>query len=413
MDRIACVKGREILNAKGRPTVEAELITENGIRVTASVPSGTSRGKYEAHELYDGGERYGGYGTRTAANHISALISDALKGRTLGNQKEIDDILIHLDGTPDKSKLGGNAVLAASVAAAKAGALALNMEPYEYLRQSKVSFKIPDIIATVIAGGAFSTSGMEFEDYMMVLHGFSCFPDELEALCSMRKKLEVMLREKYGDFPEDGGALAVPLNSSEEAFEWILKAADTLGYGDKVTLGLDVAASELWENEHGIYRLGGGKAYSTEELKIYYQELCKKYPLTLIEDGFEQDDFGSFRSLKQALPGIQIVGDDLFVTNTERLKRGIKEAAANALLLKINQIGTVSEAIEASNLARENGMDVIVSLRSGETSDDFIADLAVAVGARQIKLGSPVRQERNAKYNRLLKIWEKLEEQQA
>ncbi|MCI8765209.1 MAG: phosphopyruvate hydratase [Lachnospiraceae bacterium] len=413
MERIAEVRGREILNARGRPTVEAELVTDRGIRVTASVPSGTSRGRYEAYELYDGGTRYGGYGTRKAAGNISSEINQALRGMDVTGQEEIDRALCCLDGTEDKSRLGGNALLAVSMAAARAGARAREMELYSYLYECRPSYqpgqkmelKLPDIMATVISGGVFSVSGMEFEDYMLLLHGFESFPDELEALCAMRQRLEKDLRKKYGNFPEDGGAMAAPCRCSEEAFEWMLQTAEALGYGEKISLGIDVAASELWNPADRIYRLGGGKTCSREELLEYYQKLCRNYPLTLIEDGFEQDDFDGFGLLRQRIPQIQVVGDDLFVTNKKRLERGIRGNCANGLLMKINQIGTVTEALKASETARQGGMDVIVSLRSGETTDDFIADLAVADRARQIKLGSPVRAERNAKYNRLLRIW--------
>lgn len=408
MDRIADIRGREILNAKGRPTVEAELTTERGIRVTASVPSGTSRGKYEAFELYDGELRHGGYGARKAAANISGEIRETLVGLEAADQEAIDDALCGLDGTPDKHRLGGNALLAASVAAAKAGAASLGLPVYRHLKQGNEPCALPDILATVIAGGAFSTSGLEFEDYMAVLHGFETFPEALDALCALRAALEKNLRGRYGDFPEDGGALAAPLSSSEEAFRWILDAAGELGCSGHVNLGLDVAASELWNPDTGCYQLGGGRTMSPGELAKYYAKLCGEFPLTLIEDGFEQDDFAGFAGLTRDLPGVQIIGDDLFVTNLNRLQTGIERRCANGILLKINQIGTVTEAIRASRLARANGMDVIVSLRSGETADDFIADLAVAVGARQIKLGSPVRMERNAKYNRLLKIWQEL-----
>lgn len=389
--------------------MEAELVTEKGIRVTASVPSGTSRGKYEAYELYDGGTRYDGYGTKKAAANISGPIARALKGRDVADQRGIDQVLLELDGTDTKRNLGGNAVLAASVAAARAGAASQGVSPFRYLLQPGVVPGLPDIVATVIAGGVFSTSGLEFEDYMMILHDFPGFPEELEALVALRKQLEKKLRAKYLDFPEDGGALAAPLASTAEAFDYILSTATDLGYRGKVDVGLDVAASELWDEKTGRYRLNGGKTCNRSELLAYYAKLCEKYPLTFLEDGFEQDAFEDFAKLRSMFPERQIVGDDLFVTNTKRLQKGIDCMAATGILLKINQIGTVTEAVAASNLARSNGMDVIVSLRSGETGDDFIADLAVAVGARQIKLGSPVREERNAKYNRLLRIWEELQ----
>lgn len=409
-DYIKEIKGMEILNANGKPTVEAEIVTTQGIRMVASVPSGTSTGKYEAHELYDGGSRYGGYGTKTAAQNISTEINRVLKGVDITKQDEIDQIMCELDGTPNKEKIGGNAILAVSVAAARAGAAASNMPLYRYISQEKRQMRMPDIIATVIAGGAFSDSGMEFEDYMYVFRDFEDFSEELEALVTLRKRLEQRLREQYGKILEDGGALAAPCKTTKEAFQWMMDTAREAGYEKQVTLGLDVAASELFQPETGEYKLINNKIYSKEALLTYYKKLCGQFPLTLIEDGFDQDDFDGFAQLKKEITGIQVVGDDLFVTNTKRLQMGIQHNSANALLLKINQIGTVTEAIQANDLATVNGYDVIVSLRSGETSDDFIADLAVGIGARQIKLGSPVRAERNAKYNRLLKINEEIKQ---
>ena len=407
-DYIQTIRGREILNANGKPTVEAELETQNGIRTVASVPSGTSRGKYEAHELYDGGTRFDGFGTRKAAGNITDIISKALKGVDITKQEEIDRIMCELDGTPNKEQLGGNAILAVSVAAMRAGAVASNLPLYQYVSQGKRLVRMPDIVAPVMSGGVFSGSGMEFEDYMYVFHSFERFPDELEALVHLRRSLERRLRAKYGNFPEDGGALAAPCKSTAEAFIWMLDTAAEEGYDSRVSLGLDVAASELLVHDSEKYTLGCHRTFTANQLLNYYTELCSKYPLMLIEDGFDQDDFGSFARLKKQQPAIQIVGDDLFVTNPERLKMGIKQDSANSLLLKINQVGTVTEALQANDLARENGYDVIVSLRSGETPDDFIADLAVGIGARQVKLGSPVRAERNTKYNRLLKIYQEL-----
>lgn len=407
-DYIKEIKGREILNANGKPTVEAELITTGGIVVTSSVPSGTSAGKYEAYELFDGGNRYGGFGTQKAAENISDIISECLKGMDITKQEEIDNKMCEIDGTHNKEKLGGNAILAVSVAAARAGAIASKLPLYQHISQGKRQIKMPNLIATVMAGGAFSNSGMEFEDYMYVLQGFENFPKELEVLVKLRKHLEYRLREHYGQCLEEGGALSVPCNSTEDAFKWMLNVADELGYRERVSIGLDVAASELFLSEQAVYKLGKDKIYTKESLLDYYKELCVRYPVTLIEDGFDEDDFESFSKLKKEVPSIQVVGDDLFATNTKRLQKGFDYGSANAILLKINQIGTVTEAVKANDLARANGYDVIVSLRSGETTDDFIADLAVGIGARQIKLGSPVRAERNAKYNRLLKIFEEI-----
>lgn len=401
-NRIKKVVGREILNARGKPTVEVKIITESGICAVASVPSGTSRGKYEAHEIYDNEKRYRGFGVRNAVNNINTIINDALSGIEVTRQREIDEIMIVLDGTKNKEKLGGNAILAVSVAVAKAGGIASSIPLYQYLYPSEKK-SLPNIIATVIAGGEFSTSGLEFEDYLYILEGFDSFSDSIEALSDLRYLLEKKLRKKYGNFPEDGGALAPPLTSSREAFEIMMDIAKEVGCEKQVTLGLDVAASELFDKAMKQYKISN--AYmTTEQLKEYYKMLCREYPLTFIEDPFDEDDFESFAKLKKALPGVQIVGDDLFATNVERLKIGIEKDSANTLLLKMNQIGTVSETIDACIMAGENAYDVAVSLRSGETTDDFIADLAVAMNTRQIKLGSPVRAERNTKYNRLLKI---------
>ncbi len=396
------LRGREILNARGKPTVEAELITSSGITVTASVPSGTSTGKYEAFELYDGGSRYEGCGTRKAAANISGEINDCLRGVALEDLRAIDQRICALDGTPNKSRLGGNALLAVSMAAA-------GVPLYRWLAGEQRKLRMPDLTATVIAGGAFSFSGLAFEDYILVLSGFEQFSDELEALVAIRRQLERDVRAKYGDFLEDGGAIAAPIASDGEAFEFMLEAARKAGFEANAALGLDVASSQMYSPEADLYRFGKLPPQNREQLLETYLGLCREYPLRLIEDGFHEDDFEGFGMLKAAAPGIQVVGDDLFATNLARIRRGIQHDSANTLLLKMNQAGTITEAMDAGRFAQENGYDVIVSLRSGETTDDFAADLAVAVGARQIKAGSPVRAERNAKYNRLLKIQAQLE----
>lgn len=407
-DEIWSLRGREVLNANGKPTVEAELTTRSGIRTTASVPSGTSTGRYEAFELYDGGERYGGCGTRKAAANISGELNACLHGCDVTDLEGIDRRMCGLDGTENKSRLGGNAILAVSVAAAKAGALAAGMPLYRWLGQGREKFSIPDVAATVIGGGAFSYCSLEFEDYILLLSGFDRFSEELEMLSAVRRRLGENLRSKYGSFMEDGGALAPPLSSSREAFDHMLEAARQLGCEGHAALGLDVASSQLYDEKTGRYRLAGHPDMTRGELIDYYAALCREYPLRLIEDGLEEDDFEGFALLKKRVPGIQIVGDDLFATNVERLKTGVARDSANTMLLKINQAGTVTQAIEACRFAQSHGYDIIVSLRSGDTPDDFVADLAVGIGARQIKAGSPVRAERNAKYNRLLKIGDEL-----
>ncbi len=399
---IKSITGREILNARGKPTVEAEVVTSDGICVTASVPSGTSRGKYEAHELYDGGMRFGGKGARKAAEGVSGEIHNALSGNLVTDQRRIDRILCDLDGTPNKERLGGNAILAVSQAVARAGAIASKMPLYRYLGGFNAK-RLPDIASTVISGGAFSPSGLEFEDYLMILEGFPSFSDQVEALCAMRIYMEKRLTERFGFYPEDGGAYAPPLGSSAEAFELMLESARVVGCEGMVKLGLDVAANELYDAESGTYLLMG-KRYDPDTLLQYYVELCRDYPMIYIEDGFEQDSFGYFAKLKASVPELMVVGDDLFVTNIERVKIGVETNAANTLLLKINQIGTISESFDAVLYAKEHGYEITTSLRSGETNDDFAADMAVAVGSRSMKLGSPFRAERNAKYNRLMRI---------
>lgn len=400
------VSALEIINSKRKPTVEVRLTTDDGFTVRGSAPSGTSRGKHEAFELYDGGIRYGGFGVREAVRLVNTEIRDALVGLDVTNQRLIDKTLTRLDGTPNKSRLGGNSILAASIAAAKAGALTVRQSPYRYLGGLGAR-RLPDIACTVISGGRFSPSGLEFEDYLMILHGLPSFSDSLEALCDIRGRLEKKLNQRFGGVLEDGGALAPPLSSTQEVFELILDTAREAGYESHAELGLDVAANELYCPQRNTYRMMK-QELEPEALIDYYEKLSRDYPLRYIEDGFEQDDFVDFHRLKMRLPHIQIVGDDLFATNTERIRMGIEQDSANGLLFKINQIGTVSEAMDAAVYAKEHQYEITASLRSGDTNDEFQADMAVAVGAVRMKLGTPGRGERNAKYNRLLAIEEEL-----
>lgn len=399
---IEMIRAREILSGPGRPTVEVELTTNDGIRVEASVPSGTSKGKYEAWEVYDGGKRFRGLGVKKAAENVNREIAPKLIGENVFAQRRIDNLMIELDGTKNKQRLGGNAILAVSLAVAKAGAAAAGLPLYRYLG-GLGSVRLPVPLATVISGGKHSPSSLDFEDYLLIFDGFTSFADALEALVEIRYILGKNLQKKFGLVADDGGALAPPLSDTPQAFDLMLEAVEQAGYGGKVALGLDAAASDLYLEDRGLYNIGGREMEPTE-LIDYYISLAKQYPLVFIEDPFDQDDFVSFAKLTAALPDRKIVGDDLFVTNPERIKMGIEQKAGNTLLLKVNQIGTVSEAYDAGILALQNGLAVTVSLRSSDTNDSFIADLAVALGAEQIKLGSPVRGERNAKYNRLLKI---------
>lgn len=403
---IKSIIGREILNARGKPTVEAELVMSSGQVVCASVPSGTSTGKYEAKELFDGGDRYGGFGTRKAAQNVSSEINNQISGMDVTDQKGVDKALIALDGSELKQRLGGNAILAASIATAKAGALATGLPLYRYLG-GQAANKLPNIASTVISGGAFSPSGLEFEDYLILLEKMPSFADSVEALCRIRKILERKCADKFGAIAEDGGALAPPLESTDAAFELMLSSAREAGCESHVKLGLDVAANELFDSKKGLYRLKQ-QDMDADSLSEYYQKICKDYPLVYIEDPFTEDSWEEFKALTAIRPDIQIVGDDLFATNVTRLAKGIEVQAANTLLLKVNQAGTVTESLAAANYATDHKLSITASLRSGETNDSFQADLAVAVRAVQMKLGSPVRGERNAKYNRLMRIEEQL-----
>ena len=405
-DRIESMVAREILGASGRPTVEVLAETSSGLRATASVPSGTSRGKYEAFDLRDSGSRFRGMGVRKAAENVSDIIGPELRGMPATDQWGIDQRLIELDGTANKSRLGGNSILAVSVACAKLGAESSGLPLYRYLGGMHADC-LPAPTATVLAGGEHSSSDLEFEDYLLIMDGFSSFADSLEALVETRRILGDLLTEKFDLVPDIGGALAPPIADTRHAFDLMLEAAHRAGCEGQVSLGLDVAASELHDSETDTYRMAG-RTMSPSELLEYYVALEGAYPLTFIEDPFHEDDFGAFARLKAELSSCLIVGDDLFVTNPERIRRGIAEDAAGAVLLKANQIGTVSETCLAAGVALRNGMAVTASLRTHDTNDDFLADLAVALCAERVKLGSPVRGERNAKFNRLLAIEDEL-----
>lgn len=401
------IKALEILSSVGRPTIQAAVILENGIQGVASVPIGTSKGKHEAKELYDGGSRYRGYGVRQAVNNINEDIAPKLIGRQVVHQREIDEFLIELDGTEDKRRLGSNAILAVSLAVARAGAKSVGLPLYRYIGGLGANC-LPVPLATVIAGGEYSPSSLDFEDYLLVCSGFETFAEAVEGLVETRYYLGEMLQEKFGTAPIiGGGAYAPPIKSTEDAFTIMLGAIEKAGLSQKILLGLDVAGSELYNEKNGRYKIKG-REITTEELTEYYRDLAQQYPLVFIEDPFQEDDFDSSSRLTATLPQIQIVGDDLFVTNPVRIKKGIEKKACNTILLKVNQIGTLSEAGDAALLAMSNNYAVTVSMRSSDTNDSFIADLAVGLGAQQIKIGSPVSGERNAKYNRLLEIEQEL-----
>ncbi len=400
--QIEKIEAREILSAVGRPTIQVTVTTKSGKSATSSVPSGTSKGKYEAKEIVDGGTRFRGLGVRKAVENVNTAIARALTGIEVTRQREIDNTMLDLDGTEDKRNLGGNAILAVSLAVARAGAGCVGLPLYRYIGGLGAN-RLPMPLATIISGGRHSASKLAFEDYMLVFSGFTVFSQAVEALMEVRYYLEKSLKKRFDYLSEKGGAFAPPIENDEEALELILESIEKTGYSHRISLGLDVVGSDLYDSENTCYRLHG-KSVSAEELLVYFITLTKTYPITLIEDPFHEDDFENFAKLAAVLPKTLIVGDDLFTTNPERIRKGVELKAGNALLLKVNQIGTLTESVEAGLLARKNSYEVIVSVRSGDTVDDFITDLAVGIGAGYIKLGSPVRGERSAKYNRLLEI---------
>lgn len=405
-EAITGIRAREILSGSGRPTVEVDVEVAGRTLGTASVPSGTSTGQYEAFELLDGGSRYGGRGVRSAVENVNRIIAPALLGVSVLDQKAIDSAMLELDGTPQKEMLGGNAILGVSVAAAKAASRMLGVPSYRYIG-GLAATGLPVPIATVIAGGAHAPNSLDFEDYILIFDRFDTFADALEALVATRRALGALLEKKLGHVPDIGGALAPDLASSGDAFDVMLEAVHLAGYDGRVSLGVDVAASSLYDRTNGTYSIDGTDA-DPQALTERYTALADKYPLAFIEDPYTEDDYENHAELTRRLPTAYVVGDDLFATQASRLRAGAEVHAANTLLFKVNQVGTLSEALATVREARMHAYDLVVSLRSSDTADDVIADLAVAIGAAMIKLGSPVRGERVVKYNRLLAIEEEL-----
>lgn len=408
------IKGREIIDSRGNPTVEAEIYTLGDLSAYASVPSGASTGRFEALELRDEDpQRMHGRGVLKAVRIIEDIISPKLKGVDVRNQREIDQIMITLDGTPQKSKLGGNTILSVSLAAAKTASKASGKELFEYLAPDKEVYVLPVPLMNIINGGKHAGNQLSFQEFMIVPAGFKAFSNALEAGVTIYQSLKKLLLSKYGKNAinvGDEGGFAPNISETEEALQLLIDSIESSGYqaGKEVFLALDCAASEIYEEKSSKY-LVDGRRYGPNELLDLFISLTEKYPIISIEDPFEENDFTSFATITKKLGSkVQIVGDDLFVTNIERLKRGIQIGAANALLLKVNQIGSLSEALDAANLALSNNYNVIVSHRSGETEDTYIADIAVALCVGEIKTGAPARGERTAKYNRLLRIEEKL-----
>jgi len=391
--KIKSLKAREILDSRGNPTVEVEL---NGLFLS-SVPSGASVGKYEAKELRDKGKRYAGKGVLKAVKNINEIIAPKIKGKNVLDQKGIDKFLIGLDGTKNKARLGANALLPVSMAVCRAGAEAKGIPLWKHIGSRSKGFPRPCF--NIINGGVHAENDLDIQEFM-IIPWLSSFSKSLQAGSEIYHSLGDILSKKFGVLAVgDEGGFAPPLRSTGQALDFIFQAINLAGYKNKVKIGLDIAASELYSK--GRYKIEG-KPLKREKLVDYYLSLVKKYPIVFLEDPFDQDDWKGFNLLSKT--GVLIIGDDLLVTNVERIKKAFDQRACKGLLLKMNQIGTVSEAIEAAKLAKSFGWKIIVSHRSGETCDDFIADLAVGISAEYIKTGAPVQGERIAKYNRLLRI---------
>ena len=410
MSKIMKIKAREILDSRGNPTVEVDLFTKNGLS-RASVPSGASTGKHEALELRDGGKRYLGKGVLKAVNNVNAAIAEKLVGADCTKQKDADALMIELDGTPNKSKLGANAILAVSMAVCKAGALESNQPLYEYIANlvdSKgLTLPIPQM--NVINGGLHAGIENDIQEHLIIPRRAKSFSDALRMCSETYHVLKKKLKERFGNSAihvGDEGGFVPPLKSVDERLEFITEAIEELGYTKEFAFGIDAAASEFYHD--GKYRILE-KEYSVAELSEFYDELCEKFKVVSIEDGFSEDDWNAWNMLESKLgEKIQIVGDDLLVTNVKRIKKALEMNACDALLLKLNQIGTVTEALDAFRLARKAGWNVIVSHRSGSTEETFFADLVVGLDAGQFKYGAPARSERTCNYNQLLRIEEAL-----
>lgn len=409
--RIASVKSVEVLDSRGNPTVSVEVALESGARAEASAPSGASTGEFEAVELRDGdGRRYLGKGVTKAVQNVNTKIAEALRGQDVRNQKEIDSLMCELDGTGNKSGLGANAILGASLAVAKAAALAQGVELYQYLG-GEAACVLPVPLVNVINGGAHANNSLDVQEFMIVPSGADTFSDAMRMSAEIFHKLgKILSDDGYETGVGDEGGYAPRFENMDLAFEYLLRAIDQAGYkaGDDVSLALDVASSEF-SQQNGEFKYHFEKSslgtFNSAEMIDLYAKWLAKYPLVSIEDGFDENDWAGWKQMTSKLGSeVQLVGDDLFVTNVKRLGRGITEGIANSILIKPNQIGTLTETLAAIDMAKKAGFTNVISHRSGETADTTIADLAVATNAGQIKTGSMSRGERIAKYNRLLWI---------
>lgn len=413
MSFIADVYARQILDSRGNPTVEVDVVTETGSMGRAAVPSGASTGVHEAVELRDGGKHYMGKGVLKAVDNVNEIISETLIGEDVFNQASIDSIMLELDGTDNKSKLGANAILAVSMAVAKAAAEEAGLPLYSYVGGVNAR-TLPIPLMNILNGGAHADNSIDFQEFMIMPVGADTFSEALRTGVEIFHNLKKVLSSKgYSTNVGDEGGFAPNIKSNEEAIEIVLQSIEKAGYkpGEDVYIAMDAATSEMYDKEKGLYvfKKSTGKTMTSEELVDYWGNWLNKYPILSIEDGLDEDDWTGWELLTQKLGRkCQLVGDDLFVTNVKRLSQGIKRNVANSILVKVNQIGSLTETIEAVSMATRNSYTSVMSHRSGETEDSTIADLAVALNTGQIKTGSASRSDRMAKYNQLLRIEEEL-----
>lgn len=414
MSTIERVHAREILDSRGNPTVEAEVSLDSGVTGRAAVPSGASTGENEAVELRDGDKfRYLGKGTKLAVENVNKIIANALIGKDAFQQANIDQTMIDLDDTPNKSKLGANALLAVSLATARAAAAELDVPLYRYIGGTNAR-TLPVPLMNIINGGAHADNNVDFQEFMIVPAGAPNFAEALRWGAEVFHTLKGVLKKRgYSTAVGDEGGFAPSLKSNDEAIEAILEAINAAGYtpGEQIAIALDPASSEFFQDGHYVFKKSDGRKLTSDEMVQYWVNWVKQYPIISIEDGLAENDWAGWAAFTGELGDtVQLVGDDLFVTNTRYLQRGIEEIVANSILIKVNQIGTLTETLDAIEMARSNNYTAIASHRSGETEDAFIADLAVATNCGQIKTGSASRTDRIAKYNQLLRIEEELGE---
>jgi enolase len=405
--RISAVVAREILDCRGLPTIEVDVWIDDAFVGRASAPAGRSTSGHEARERRDGGRRFGGYGVLAAVANVQGEIAKALIGQSAIPQRAVDKLLVELDGSSDKSRLGSNAIVATSIACAKAAAAAVGLPLYRYLNSQAHIIPVP--LVNLINGGRHASNDLEFQEFMIIPHGVDTLLEAMAIATEVNLALHDVIVSRYGKIAAnlgDEGGYAPPIREPSEALEALHEAAAAAGHRERVTYGLDCASTHIYDHATGRYRLAGRQLDRAEMIGLY-ERLVRDYDVRTIEDPLQEDDFDGFAELTRRIT-VQVVGDDLFATNPSRIRKGIDTKAANALLWKVNQIGTLTEAFEAADLARSHGFAIVVSERSGETEDDVLADLAVALNAGQIKTGAPVRGERTSKYNRLLRIAEEL-----